>query len=103
MTYKHIQHIDKDKDLIVPCSKGNLKHLKELVSIESLDFEGEFLTSQLFFGTKGNRIYALGLGEEKDAAKVGEAYRKLCFDCKKYWTESIQVYADIFPVNEPAY
>ena len=100
MTYKHIQHIDKDKDIIVPCSKGNLEYLKELVSIENLDFEGEFSTSQLFFGAKGNRIYALGLGEEKDAAKVGEAYRKLCFDCKKYWTESIQVYAEHLSVNE---
>lgn len=100
MTYKHIQHIDKEKDLIVPCSKGNLKHLKELVSIESLDFEGEFSTSQLFFGTKGNRIYALGLGEEKEAAKIGEAFRKLCFDNKKHWKESIQVYAEHLSVKE---
>ncbi|MFH6767122.1 leucyl aminopeptidase family protein [Gaetbulibacter aquiaggeris] len=100
MTYKHIQHIDKDKDLIIPCSKGNLEYLKELVSIENLDFEGEFSSSQLFFGKKGNRIYALGLGEEKEVAKIGEAFRKLCFDNKKYWKESIQVYVEHLSVNE---
>lgn len=100
MTYKHIQHIDKDKDLIIPCSKGNLEYLKDLVSIENLDFEGEFSTSQLFFGTKGNRIYALGLGEEKEAAKIGEAFRKLSFDSKKHWKESIQVYAENLSIME---
>jgi leucyl aminopeptidase len=34
------------------------------------------------------------LGEEKDAVKIGEAFRKLCFDTKKYWKNSIQVYVE---------
>ena len=37
MTYKHIKHIDKEKDLIIPCRKGDLKELQNLISIENLD------------------------------------------------------------------
>ena len=94
MTYNYIQNIDKTKDCIVPCLKGNLKDLQGFVSIKDIDFEGEHATYQLFYGPKGNKIYALGLGEEKDAVKVSEAFRKLCFDTKKNWKNSIQVYAE---------
>ncbi len=94
MTYKHIPQIDKDKALIIPCYKGDLKLIKAFVSLETLDFDGEFCSFQLFYGTNGNKIYALGLGEEKDKVKIGEAFRKLCFDTKKHWGKSIQVYAN---------
>lgn len=92
--YSTVKKIDKDKDVIVPCLKGDLKALKTFVSIEDLDFEGEHSTFQLFYGKQGNKVYALGLGEKKDAVKIGEAFRKLCFDTKKYWKENIQVYAE---------
>lgn len=94
MTYTHTRNIDKTKDCIVPCIKGNLKDLQSFVSIKDIDFEGEHATYQLFYGPKGNKVYALGLGEEKDAVKIGEAFRKLCFDTKKNWQKSIQVYAE---------
>ncbi|HEX9828342.1 MAG TPA: M17 family peptidase N-terminal domain-containing protein, partial [Flavobacteriaceae bacterium] len=94
MTYNYIKNIDKDKDLIVSCPKGDLKELQTFISIDNLDFEGEHATFQLLYGPKGNKVYALGLGEEKDAVKIGEAFRKLCFDTKKYWKGAIQVYAE---------
>ena len=100
MTYKHIQHIDKDKDLIIPCRKGDLKELQSLISIENFDFEGEFSTHQLLFGDKGNKIYAIGLGETKDAVKIDEAFRKLCFDTKKYWNDNIQIHAQHLTIDE---
>jgi leucyl aminopeptidase len=92
MTYKNIQNLDKAKDLIIPCKKGNLKHISEFVSLKNLDFEGDLSTYQLVYGTEGNRIYLLGLGEEKDDVKIEEAFRKLAFDTKKNWKKSIQVY-----------
>jgi len=94
MIYNHIQNIDKTKDCIIPCSKGDLKELQSFINVKSLDFEGEHATYQLLYGPKGNKVYSLGLGEEKDAAKIGEAFRKLCFDTKKHWKDSIQIYAE---------
>lgn len=100
MTYKHITHLDKDKDLIIPCRKGDLKELQSLISFENIDFEGEFSTYQLLFGENGNKIYALGLGEEKDKVKIGEAFRKLCFETKKHWKNSIQIFAEHLNVDD---
>jgi len=100
MTYKHIKRIDEDKDLIIPCRKGDLKELQSLISFNNLDFDAEFSTYQLFHGNKGNKIYALGLGDENDKVKIGEAFRKLCFDTKKHWKKSIEVYAEQLTVEE---
>jgi len=94
MIFKHIQHIERDKDFIFPCRKKEIKDLQSIISVNNLDFEGEFSTYQLVYGEKGNKIYVLGLGEEKDAVKIGEAFRKLCFDTKKYWNKNIQIFAE---------
>ncbi|MGB5243719.1 MAG: leucyl aminopeptidase family protein [Lutimonas sp.] len=100
MRIKHIQNLDKAKDIIIPCKKGNLIHLAEFTSLKNLDFEGEFSTYQLVYGTTGNRLYLLGLGEEKDAIKTEEAFRKLAFDTKRNWEKSIQVYAELLSDDE---
>jgi len=100
MTYNYIQHINKDKDCIIPCPKEDFETLKSFVSVDQIDFEGEHATHQLFYGPKGNKIYALGLGEEKDAVKIGEAFRKLCFDTKKYWKNGIQIFAEHLTVDD---
>ncbi|MGB5383519.1 MAG: leucyl aminopeptidase family protein [Lutimonas sp.] len=100
MRIKHIQNLDKAKDIIIPCKKGNLIHLAEFTSLKNLDFEGEFSTYQLVYGTTGNRLYLLGLGEEKDAIKTEEAFRKLAFDTKRNWAKSIQVYAELLSDDE---
>jgi len=100
MTYKHIKKINTNKDFIVPCFKEHLDPLKNLVSSKTLDFEGEFSTSQLFFGPKGNRIYAVGLGEEKHALKLGEPFRKLCFDHQNHWNKSIQIDAENLTLDQ---
>jgi len=100
MTYKHIKRIEEDKDLIIPCRKGDIKELQSLIPIDKIDFEAEFSTHQLFYGENGNKIYALGLGEEKDALKIGEAFRKLCFDTKKHWKKAIQIHAEQLTIDE---
>lgn len=94
MTYNQIKKIDASKDLIIPCKKGDLKSLKTYISIENLNFDGAFATYQTVYGSKGNRIYVLGIGEEKDKVKLEDAFRKLCFDTKKYWDDAIQVVGD---------
>lgn len=100
MTYKQIKNIDSTKDIIVPCKKGDLEALKKYTSFEKLNFDGSFSTYQTVYGSNGNRIYILGIGEEKDKVKLEEAFRKLCFDTKKYWSDTIQVVIDDFTEEE---
>lgn len=100
MTYKHLPKIDPAKDLIIPCRKGDLKSLKNFTSVENLNFDGEFATHQTIYGPNGIKMYVLGLGEEKDSVKIEEAFRKLCFDTKKYWNTIIQVEASNLSENE---
>ena len=94
MTYKHSKTLDITKDFILPCGKDHLKTIEEFISIDSPDFDGSFGSNQLLYGTNGNRIYLLGIGEEKDAPKMEEAFRKLCFETNKHWDKNIQVYAE---------
>ena len=94
MIYKQIKKVDTRKDIILPCKKGDLESLKSYISIENLNFDGAFSTYQTVYGTNGNRIYVLGIGEEKDKVKLEDAFRKLCFDTKKYWSDTIQVITD---------
>ena len=100
MIYKTIQNLDNANDMIIPCKKGNLEYLKAFTSLKNIDFEGDFSTYQLLYGTSGNRIYLLGIGEEKDAIKIDEAFRKLAFDTKKHWVKSIQVYTELLSDDE---
>ncbi len=98
--YKQIKSIDRDKDMILPCRKGDLKHLKNYIAIDTPDFEGDFSTFQMLYGKNGNRMYLLGLGEAKDAVKIDQAFQKLCFETKKYWTNEMQVQTDILTLDE---
>ncbi|GAB5552708.1 MAG: leucyl aminopeptidase [Saprospiraceae bacterium] len=94
MTFNQIKEINLDQDLILPCYKGKLEHLKEYTKGIQPDFDGSFASYQLLYGAAGNRIYLLGLGEAKDAAKVEKAFHQLCFETKKYWSAKMQVQAD---------
>ncbi|MCK7591635.1 leucyl aminopeptidase family protein [Subsaxibacter sp. CAU 1640] len=91
MDYKHIQNIDKTKDLIVPVKKNDSKSLKKYTSVKDVNFNGDFGSISTLYGAKGNKIYLLGIGEDKDNVKLVEAFRKLCFETKKYWSKSIQL------------
>ncbi|MGB5360014.1 MAG: hypothetical protein WBN27_08745, partial [Eudoraea sp.] len=93
MKYISIEQLDPDKDIILPCRKNQLDMLNEFLDNVSPDFEGEHATFQTFYGKGGNRIYALGIGEEKDAVKIDKAFQKLCFDTKKFWKADIQLHA----------
>lgn len=100
MTYKNTQKLDNNRDMIIPCKKGNLKHVSEFISLKNLDFEGDLSSCQLVYGKTGNRIYLLGLGENKDAVKIEDAFRKLAFDTKKNWNKGIQVSAELLSDEE---
>jgi leucyl aminopeptidase len=93
MTYKHIKKINDSLDIIIPCKKDDLTSLKKFISTENLNFDGTFATFQTVYGSKGNRIYLLGIGEDKDKVRLEDTFKKLCFESKKYWNNSIQVIA----------
>ncbi|MEM5564217.1 leucyl aminopeptidase family protein [Psychroserpens sp. AS72] len=94
MTYKHTKSLDVLQDFILPCRKDNLDAIKEFLPIDKPDFDGSFSTYQLLYGKEGNRIYLIGLGEEKELVKLEETFRKLAFETQKHWDKTIQVYAE---------
>ena len=94
MTYKHTQTIDTSKDFILPCRKDQLETVKKYLPIEKPDFDGSFSTYLLLYGKEGNRIYLVGLGEEKHSPQVENTFYKLAFETQKHWNKSIQVYSE---------
>ncbi|WP_027124708.1 leucyl aminopeptidase family protein [Gelidibacter mesophilus] len=96
MIFKYVSKVNTHQDVIVPCKKGKLEQLTQFITIKEPDFNGEFSTVQMLYGPEGNRVYLLGIGEEKDAVKIDEAFRKLSFDYKKYWKAPIQVVTEGF-------
>jgi len=96
MEYRQIKQIEDRKDLIVPCAKGGVHGLRTVLGMDYVDFDGEFSKHQTIYGPEGNKIYLLGIGDAKDAVKLEEAFRKLCYDTKNYWKSKIQLKADDF-------
>ncbi|EPR69775.1 hypothetical protein ADIWIN_4050 [Winogradskyella psychrotolerans RS-3] len=94
MTYKHTKALDTTKDFILPCRKDQLDTIKEFIPVENPDFDGSFSTYQLLYGKTGNRIYLIGLGEDKHSAQLENTFHKLAFETQKHWDKSIQVYAE---------
>ena len=94
MTYKHTKTLDTSRDFILPYRKNNLDVIKKYLPIEKPDFDGSFSTHQLLYGKEGNRIYLIGLGEDKHSAQLEDTFRKLAFDTQKHWNKSIQVFAE---------
>lgn len=94
MNYKHRKTLNSNQDFIIPCKKDCLDSIKHLLPLPQFDFDGSFSTHLLLYGKDGNRIYLLGLGEEKHASKLEEAFRRIAFDTQKYWGKTIQVHAE---------
>lgn len=94
MTYKHTKTLDTSKDFILPCRKDQLETIKQFLPLENPDFDGSFSTYLLLYGKEGNRIYLLGLGEEKHSAQIENNFHKLAFETQKHWDKSIQVYSE---------
>lgn len=93
MKFTQISNIDSTKDFILPCKKDDLKSIQKFLSIANPDFDGSFHTHLLLYGEKGNRIYLVGLGEEKNAAQIESTFQKFAFETCKYWNEDIQLFA----------
>ena len=94
MNYKHIQEVDFSKDFILPCKKDDLKSIEKFLPIKKPDFDGSFLSYQLIYGTNGNRIYLIGLGEEKNTSQIEACFQKLAFENSKNWENEIQFFAE---------
>ena len=94
MEYKHIKNIDSTKDFILPCKKDDLKSIQQFLPIENPDFDGSFNTHQLIYGETGNRIYLVGLGEDKYTAQLEKTFQKFAFETCKYWNDQIQILAN---------
>ena len=94
MEYKHIKNIDSTKDFILPCKKDDLKSIQQFLPIENPDFDGSFNTHQLIYGETGNRIYLIGLGEDKQACQLEKTFQKFAFETCKYWNDQIQILAN---------
>lgn len=94
MNYKHIQKLDLSKDFILPCKKDSVETIKQFLPIENPDFDGSFLTYQLIYGKDGNRIYLVGLGEDKNTSQIEATFRKFAFETQKNWNSEIQLYAE---------
>lgn len=93
MIYKYAHNIDTSKDFILPCKKDDLASIQEFLPISNPDFDGSFNTHLLIYGEKGNRIYLVGLGEEKNAAQIENTFQKFAFETCKYWSNEIQFFA----------
>jgi len=96
MTYTQHSDLNQAKDFILACSATNLEQVKKYLPIQNPDFDGSFGNYQLLYGAGGNRIYLLGLGEEKHEPQLENAFRKLAFETQKHWEQDIQVYAEGF-------
>ena len=76
MTYIHTKKLDLTKDFILPCRKDQLDTIKEFLPLAKPDFDGSFSTYLLLYGKDGNRIYLVGLGEEKHSAQLENTFIK---------------------------
>jgi leucyl aminopeptidase len=99
MTFKYSKKKEQGMDIVIPCRKDQLKDVIDSIGIKQPDFEAEFGSYTTHYSPEGNKIYLLGLGEEKHAVKIEEAFRALAFDTKKYWSDRIQV--DVRHLSEP--
>ncbi|MFY9241765.1 MAG: leucyl aminopeptidase family protein [Polaribacter sp.] len=100
MIYEYKKQLDTTKDFILPCKKDDLKSIQQFLPIAKPDFDGSFSTHQLMYGETGNRIYLVGLGEEKNASQIENTFRKFAFETQKYWEDEIQVFGEF--LNEDA-
>lgn len=89
MKYIQVPTINYDLDLILPFRKNavDTNQIEKITGIKNIDFEGDFAKCQMLYSNSGRRIYLLGLGEEKDAVKLKDAFRKITFYNKKYWSD----------------
>ncbi len=80
-------------DLILPLRKDrlNFDSLNDLTHQRRFDFVGDFSEILMFYGKEGQRIYLLGLGDEKHIPRQSEAFRNLFFKHKKKWSGNVQL------------
>lgn len=100
MNYKQVTKKSDTAALVLGCKKGDIELAKSISGISSLDFDGDFGSSQIVYGINSQKIFLLGLGEDKDEVKRDQAYRKLVFDHLKIWPKTAQLITSNFNKNE---
>ena len=95
MIIKQASWSESSKPVVLPFVKGKFdSDLFQKVSGLNIipDFEGDFKDIQLVYhAVSQQRIYLLGLGEEKELNKAHEAFRSLAHQKYKNWSKGIQL------------
>lgn len=84
--------IDPAGDVLLLFPKGDVDHQKisEHSASRHIDFDGSFGEFLLLQGHQGQRVYLLGLGEEKNKPNLRHALRLFSDKTQKHW-ESLQI------------
>jgi leucyl aminopeptidase len=91
MTFLYSTRIEPNTDVIIPCKKGQVDDILKRLNLISANFEGEFGTYFTHYKEDGSKVYVLGIGEDKHASQIENAFRTLTYETKKYWGSSITI------------
>jgi len=100
MKFSYTNRIDSNTDLILPCKKGKVNDILKQLNLRSADFDAEFGTYFTHYKDNGSKVYVLGIGEDKHASQIENAFKILTYDTKKYWGSSIAVDVNILSPAE---
>lgn len=98
MKFTYSNKIQEETDVVIPCKKQELEEVLKRFNLKNPNFEAEFGTFLTHYSEKGHKVFLLGIGEEKHAPKLEEAFKSFAFDTKKYWGEKLQI--DLNNLNE---
>ena len=95
ITVTQHSQLDQGVDIILAFQKGKVDTalIESLSRIKDFTFSGDFKETDTIY-TQQNRIFLVGLGEDKHLSNAQLAFQSLAFGNKSKWNESIQLYAE---------
>ena len=93
MQIKQLNTFSDKQDTLIPFYKESINTglIQELTGVKNPDFEGRFKEWTKLYNKNGNRIYLLGLGEEKHSNRSHESFKSFAFNNKENWPSVIQI------------
>lgn len=91
MKFSYSTRIEANTDIIIPCKKEQIGDVLKQLNLKSANFEAEFGTYFTHYKDNGNKVYVLGIGEEKHSVQIENAFRTLTYDTKKFWGKTITI------------
>lgn len=91
MKFTYSNKIKEENDVVIPCQKQHLEEVLQKLNLKNPTFEADFGTFLTHYSENGSKVFLLGIGEEKHAPKIEEAFQSFAFDTKKYWGDRIQI------------